>query len=223
MAAIKRAKEETGEDTLYTVNITDKINKLKDNALRAIEAGANALMINTYTIGLAASHMICEDPDINVPILAHLDFAGATFASPEHGISSPLLVGKLARMIGADMAIIATPYGKFPVLHNKYRQQVNYCRQAFWHIKPMLPLCSGGATALIAPQTIEELGYDIALAAGGAIHGHPMGSEAGAKSMRQAIDATMKGIPLEEYAKDHVELAEAIKKWGRGTLFDLQK
>jgi len=224
MAALKRAKEETGEDTLYTVNITDKIDKMKDNAMRAIDKGANALMVNTYTIGFPAAQMIMEDPDINVPVLAHVDFSGAMFGSPYNGISSPLLMGKLARMIGSDMAIITTPYGKFPVVHNKYMMQCVQARAELFGMKQMLPCLSGGTTQPITPQTMSELGNDICMAAGGAIHGHPMGATAGARSMRQAIDATMQGISLEEYAKTNIELAEALKKWGNPKAnFDLLK
>jgi len=224
MKSIKRAKEETGEDTLYTVNITDKINKLKDNAMRALDKGANALMINIYTCGFAAAQMIMEDPEINVPILAHVDFSGAMFGSPYNGISSPLLMGKLARMIGSDMAIITTPYGKFPVVHNKYMMQCVQARAPLFGMKQMLPCLSGGSTQPIVPQTMQELGNDICIAAGGAVHGHPMGATSGAISMRQAIDATMKGISLEEYAKQHEELAAALKKWGNPKEnFDLVK
>jgi ribulose-bisphosphate carboxylase large chain len=32
--------------------------------------------------------------------------------------------------------------------------------------------------------------------------------------MAQAVDAVMAGVPLDVYAKEHVELAEAIQKWG---------
>jgi ribulose 1,5-bisphosphate carboxylase large subunit-like protein len=32
--------------------------------------------------------------------------------------------------------------------------------------------------------------------------------------MRQAVDASLKGISLKEYAKTHEELKEALKKWG---------
>lgn len=59
-------------------------------------------------------------------------------------------------------------------------------------------------------KIVKEIGTDIMLAAGGGVHGHPDGSEAGAKSMRQAIDAAMKDIPVTEYAKDHPELARML-------------
>ncbi len=44
--------------------------------------------------------------------------------------------------------------------------------------------------------------------------GHPMGYTAGAKAWQQAIDATMQGLPLSEYAQTHEELKSAIEKWG---------
>ncbi|NLA95252.1 MAG: hypothetical protein GX838_00185, partial [Clostridiaceae bacterium] len=77
MAMEKRVFEETGEHTLYSVNITDRADKIRDNALRAIEYGANSLMLNVYTVGHGALQMLAGDPDIQVPILAHVDFVGA--------------------------------------------------------------------------------------------------------------------------------------------------
>jgi ribulose 1,5-bisphosphate carboxylase large subunit-like protein len=38
----------TDETTLYSVNITDNHDRIFDNALRAIDAGANALMVNIF-------------------------------------------------------------------------------------------------------------------------------------------------------------------------------
>lgn len=60
---------------------------------------------------------------------------------------------------------------------------------------------------------IKHLGKDLVIQAGGGIHGHPFGTKAGAIAMRQAIDATLKKISLNEYAKTHVELEEALKLW----------
>ena len=51
----------------------------------------------------------------------------------------------------------------------------------------------------------------IARLAGGAVHGHPDGSRAGARSMRQAMDAAVKGIDLTEYAKTAPELISMLQ------------
>ena len=63
----------------------------------------------------------------------------------------------------------------------------------------MMYACSGGTTQLAVEKIVKAVGTDVMLAAGGGVHGHPDGSEAGAKSMRQAIDA-----------KTHAELARML-------------
>jgi ribulose-bisphosphate carboxylase large chain len=50
--------------------------------------------------------------------------------------------------------------------------------------------------------------------AGGGIMAHPGGAPAGVRAIRQAWEAAVKGVTLEEYAKEHIELREQIKKFG---------
>lgn len=221
----RQVYEETGEHTLYTVNITDRADRMRDNALRVKEAGGNALMINFYTTGFAAARAICEDPEIGLPVMAHVDFAGATVSSPDYGVSAPLLVGKMSRMCGADLAIFGSPYGKFPINRRVYLRTARHFSQPLWNIKPTMMAVSGGTTQLVVNKIIKDLGTDCILAAGGAVHGHPDGSYAGAKSMRQAIDAAIKGIPLEEYIKEAPELRAMAERlgWDARKNFDLMK
>lgn len=227
MNSANRAYEETGEKKMYTPNITDDVSKLKDNAYRAIDAGANALMINTYTVGFSAFRMIAEDPNINVPILSHPDYAAAMSYAPDTGVAIYLLWGKLIRMAGADLAVTTNYHGKIPVMKDSYIQSCIALRNKFGDIKPCFPAPGGGVYQGIVPETIEEIGKDVILAAGGAVHGHPDGAIAGGKSLRQAVDAAMKGINLREYAKDHQELQSAINAWGvsneKEDLFDMKK
>jgi ribulose-bisphosphate carboxylase large chain len=61
---------------------------------------------------------------------------------------------------------------------------------------------------------MKMLGNDIIVQGGGGVHGHPQGTIAGAKAMRQAIDAVLAGTTLREWAKSHFELKQAIDKWG---------
>lgn len=206
MAMEQKAFEETGEHTLYAVNITDSADKIRDNALRAIEYGSNGLMLNVYTAGHGALRMLAEDPDINVPILAHVDFVGAYASSTYTGISAPLVIGKLTRLAGGDYQINGHPWGKFPIMYKTFFRSFKFFTQPWWHIKPMMYACSGGTTQLVVKNCIDDLGVDMILAAGGGVHGHPDGSFAGAKSMRQAIDAALQGVDLVEYAKTHEEL-----------------
>jgi len=81
------------------------------------------------------------------------------------------------------------------------------------NIKRTFPVASGGLYPNVVHKLIDILGTDIVIQAGGGVHGHPEGTEAGAKAMRQAVQAYLDNINLSEYAKTHNELKKALEKW----------
>jgi 2,3-diketo-5-methylthiopentyl-1-phosphate enolase len=209
----KQVFEETGEHTLYTVNVTDSVPKIFENARHAVELGVNAIMVNYIAVGIPVLQALAEDPKINVPILGHMDVAGALYMSPQHGMSSHLVLGKLARLAGADIIVIPAPYGKASVIVEKFDSMARNLTYPLYQLKPTWPMASGGITPTMVPKVMQELGNDIVIGSGGGIHAHPQGPVAGGKAFRQAIDATLKGISLEEYSKTHKELAASVKQW----------
>lgn len=213
MEAERQVYEETGEHTLYTVNVTDEVPKVFENARRAVELGCNAIMVNYLATGFPVLRALAEDPAINVPILAHMDVAGAFYASEWHGISSHLVLGKLPRLAGADIVVFPAPYGKAPVLPEKFQRVAQNLSFPFYHIRPTFPMPSGGITPKMVPQVIKDLGPDIVIGSGGGIHAHPQGPVAGARAFRQAIQAAMEGRPLEDAAKEYPELRVALETW----------
>jgi len=213
MAAAERADKEKNEKTLYTVNITDETERLLENAKRAIDTGVNALMVNVYTTGFSALRALAEAPEVTVPVMVHTCMSGAMSTAPNAGMSTHL-GAKLARMLGADIYLDYAPLAKFNALKEKSIRMLQTLQSPFYHIKPTLPLLGGGVTPGMVPALIELCGIDVAIGAGGGIHAHPLGPRAGAQAMRQAIDATLHGIPLERAAKEHEELRSAIAKWG---------
>lgn len=227
MEAITKADQVKGEKTLYAFNITDRTEKLVDNALTAIKNGANCLMVNYNTIGLDSTRMLAEDERINVPILGHSDYTGAVYESPWSGMSANLIGATLPRIAGTDMIISLTPYGKFPMQMDTFIQAGYKMLQPLGDIKPVFPMPGGGTTQGHVEDMIKKFGKDVMVAAGGAIHGHPMGPAAGARAFRQAIDEVMAGNSLKEAAEKHEELKAAIDAWGiyeeaKGGIFDLK-
>jgi 2,3-diketo-5-methylthiopentyl-1-phosphate enolase len=216
----KRVFEETGEHTLYTVNITDRLPKMFDLAKAVVEAGGNALMVNYLAVGPEAMRALAEDKDINLPILGHMDCAGAFYMSPEHGVSSWIVLGKIPRLCGADALVVPFALGgKAPYLEERFSQTTRCLTYPFGDLKPTMPMPSGGITPVNVPDAVRVLGNDIMIGSGGGIHAHPEGSAAGAKAFRQAIDAAVRGIPLEEAAKEYRELAISLGLWGIHTEF----
>ena len=216
MESIDRADSEKGEKTLYTINITSKFPEMFEYADKMVEMGANALMINYLSAGFEALRAVCEDPSIKVPVLGHMDFGGAYIGGEWTGLTSMLVLAKFPRMCGADTVVIPAPYGKAEILEERYEQNLKALRYPFQHIKPTLPMPSGGITQGMVEKTMKEAGKDILIGSGGGIHSHPDGPIAGAKAFRQAIHAVMNGIEVKKYAKEHEELGKALGVWGTG-------
>jgi 2,3-diketo-5-methylthiopentyl-1-phosphate enolase len=222
MEAIDRADSEKGEKTLYTVNITDSIPKMFENAERAIELGTNGLMINFLAVGYSAFRHVCEDPSINVPMLAHMDITGAISYASNIGIGTNIVIGKLPRICGSDITVFPAPYGKAPMLKERFLRMAHDMVMPLHHIEQTAPMPSGGISPGHVEEVVDDLGSDIVIGTGAGIHAHPDGPRAGAIAFRQAIDAKMDGIPVSRYAKEHPELKAAMETWGSGkTGFDL--
>ena len=222
MAVEKQVYEATGEHTLYTVNVTDRLPRMFDLAKRCIDAGANAMMVNYLAVGPEAMRGLAEDPAINVPILAHMDLAGAYFMSPYQGISSPIIFGKIPRLCGADAIVLPfSQGGKGIYMHDRFMATCRNLTYPFGKLKQTLPMPSGGITPANVPDIINALGRDIMIGSGGGIHAHPQGPTAGTKAFRQAIDAVLKGIPLDQYSQEHEELGVALGTWKKKTEFKI--
>ena len=204
---------ETGQRTLYFVNVTDRPDRLLANTRAAVEAGASALLVNYLTVGISALSMLADDRAVGVPILGHLAFAGALYGSPWSGVESHLVLGLLPRLAGADVVVYPSHAGSLPFRRDE-ALRVSAALTAPLHGLPAaLPMAGGGLHAGHVPQLVGDLGTDWALTAGGAIHGHPMGTAAGARAIRQAIDATVQHVPLDEARASHSELDAALEKW----------
>lgn len=208
--AAQRAYEDSGNLCHYAVNVTGK--SLVDNISAAMDAGAEMIMVNFAAAGLQALQIAAEH--CKVPILGHYAGSGMYFEGQLNGISSPLICGKLPRMAGADMVVINTPYGGYPLRYSRYMMTVHHLTTSLGNVLPTFPVVGGGVHPGMSERYISELGTDIVLASGGAIHGHPDGAEAGAKAMRASIDAVMAGISLEDASESCAELKTALNLWG---------
>ena len=212
MEALDRVREETGRTVLYALNITARPDKLLETADWAVENGANMLMVDVLTAGFSSIRMLAEDPSIRVPIHVHRTMHAAITRNPKHGIDM-MVIAKLVRLVGGDQLHTGTAAGKMESDVERLKEINGFLRSEWHGLKTVFPVASGGIHPALVPENVRVLGRDIVIQAGGGIHGHPMGTRAGAKAMRQAVEAVMAGVPLEEYAKTHPELKVALEKW----------
>lgn len=232
MEAAAQARRETGQKLLYAANLTGPTMELIDQAKKAVRAGANALLFNVLSYGFDMLHELSRHPEIQVPIAAHPAMAGAFYPSPYHGIAAPLLLGKLMRLAGADLVLFPSPYGsvvmpkeenlavKHALITNSIAENYIYGDSMIANLdystafRPAFPVPSAGIHPGLVPLIIRDFGQDTVVNAGGGVHGHPLGAAAGGRAFRQAIDAVLAGVSLQEYAGDHEELRKAIELWG---------
>ena len=220
-----RAEKETGEQKDALLNITGETKEMIRKAKLLHDSGRKFAMIDVVTCGTAAVQTLREEcGDLGIAIHAHRAMHAAFDRNPRHGISMYFLA-KLMRLIGVDEIHVGTAVGKLVSTKKEVAQIAGMLRESnveekdmlaqdWGAVKPALPVSSGGLHPGLIPPVMHILGNDCTLLVSGGIHGHPKGTRSGAAAVIEAIEASMEGIDLGEYAKTHVELQQALDKWG---------
>ncbi len=205
--------EGEGHKMMHAINVSTRGDKIVELAEKVQEWGAREIMVDVITCGFGAVQALAEDPSIKVPIHVHRTMHGAFTKDPLHGVAM-LPLTKLVRMCGGDALHIGTlGVGKMSG-STKEDSNLVACLGIDVPYKGIMPVCSGGVYPGIVEDIIKRSGFNVQIQAGGGVAGHPNGVRAGAMGMSQAVDAAFAGIPKEEYAKDHKELAIALETWG---------
>lgn len=208
-----KAERETGERKIYMPNVTAETDEMLVRADFVKENNGEYAMVDIITTGWAGLQTLRE---VNkyLKLVLHAHRAGhAAFTRGKHGVSM-LVISKIARLIGIDQLHIGTVVGKMEGSKDEIIKIDKFLKSKWFNIKTVFPVASGGLYPGLLPKLIEIFGNDIVIQAGGGIHGHKLGTQSGAKAMRQAVDAIIQNIDLNIYAKKHKELGIALKQWG---------
>ncbi len=219
----EKAEKETGNKKAYLINCTAETEEMLKRIKFVEKNGGNYIMLDIITLGWSALQTARNHTKL--PIHAHRAGHAMFDRNPKHGMTMEV-IAQLARMVGVDTLHIGAAYGKMTggkdeILHieneieRKFTKKTNKYLSQKWHnVKSVLGVASGGVYPGIVPKIIKLMGKNIVVQAGGGVHGHPRGSVSGAKAMRQAVDASLKGVSLKKYSKKHPELKDALEKWG---------
>ncbi|KAB2945494.1 MAG: ribulose-1,5-bisphosphate carboxylase/oxygenase large subunit [Candidatus Methanoperedens nitroreducens] len=219
-----KAEKETGEEKDALLNITGETKEMIRKAKLLHDSGWRFAMIDVVTCGTASVQTMRDEcGDLGLAIHAHRAMHAAFDRNPRHGLSMYFLA-KLMRLIGVDEIHSGTAIGKLVgskkevtqiarVLRDYKIEDGDMLSQDWGSIKPALPVSSGGLHPGLIPSVMSILGNDCTLLVSGGIHGHPEGTRAGAKAVMQAIEASMDGTDLNEFAIKNKELKQALGKW----------
>ncbi len=210
-----KAEEKTGERKVYMINITAETKEMLRRAELVLDHGGEYVMVDVLVCGFSALQTLREE-DFDLVIHAHRAGHAAFTRNSKHGVSMRV-IAKIARIMGVDQLHVGAVVGKMSETRREVEENCDALTREMNGLKRVLPVASGGLHPGLVPALIDFFGEGFIIQAGGGIHGHRDGTLAGAKAMRQAVEATLKGAPLSDYAQKHRELRTALRIWGKRT------
>lgn len=211
--ALDRVYEETQRRVMYATNITSGPSDFMSRADVAIENGASALMVDAMVCGIENIRVLAEDPSVNVPVHVHRTMHAAFTRNPKHGISFTV-IALLIRIAGGDQLHVGTAgIGKMESEEPEVRRSIDVLTGRLSNLRTVFPVASGGIHPGLIPALVSAMGSDVVINAGAGIWGHPDGGAAGAKAMKEAVEATTLGVPLRQYSEKHQALKRALDRW----------
>lgn len=214
MAAVRDAADVTGRQVMFAFNVSaDDVGTLLANHDTVVAAGGTAVMVSVNQVGFSAFtrlRAVCE-----VPIHVHRNGWGVLTRSPALGLDfAPYQA--LWRLAGGDQIHVNGIRNKFYEPDESVVRSIAACLRPIPPHGPILPVVSSGQWGGQAPDTYAATRtVDLLYLAGGGIQGHPGGPAAGVRAIRAAWRAAVAGRSLEEAARDHPELAQAVERFSR--------
>ncbi len=197
---------------IYAVCINSDYPFFIQRAKRVYELGGNCVHLNIWS-GLSAYRALRE---LELPIILFFQKSGdKIFTMKRHDFNiSWNVICKLARIMGVDFMQAGMWGGYSHSEELELRETIQILTGRDKNFKAVLPSLSCGMHPGLVDAIRQRFGNDLMLNVGGAIHGHPDGSKAGAAAMRQAIELSVEGKFTKENMYKYKELKDAITKWG---------
>ena len=185
--AVARANRESGQKCIYMPNVTGPVDKVRDNALFAKEAGAGGLLISSGLTGLDMMRRLADDDRIVLPIMTHPALQGSFVTRPDEGISHYALFGQIARLAGADASIFPNYGGRFSFSREDCRRIAEGTAAPMGHLKPIFPTPGGGMSLARVPEMLDLYGREVIFLIGGGLHKHGPDLAESCRYLRQLV------------------------------------
>jgi ribulose-bisphosphate carboxylase large chain len=216
MRVINDHAERTGRKVMYAANLTGDVDEMLARHDHVVAHGGTCIMASMNSIGLPAMKQLRAHAVL--PIHGHRNGWGMLGRSPALGMSF-IAYQKLWRLAGIDHTHVNGIDNKFCEPNDSVIASARECLTPMFPAPhkgcEIMPVFSSGQSVRQAAPTYAALGsVDCMFAAGGGIMAHPGGPAAGVRALRQAWDAAIAGVPVDEAAKDSPELKAALGAFG---------
>ncbi|CAN5713814.1 ribulose-bisphosphate carboxylase large subunit family protein [soil metagenome] len=211
MRVVNDFADRTGKKPMIAFNISDEIDAMLRHHDAVLKAGGTCVMVSLNSIGLPGVAHLRHHAQL--PIHGHRNGWGIYSRHPYLGIEFSAY-SKLWRVAGVDHLHCNGLRNKFCEADDSVVASARECLTPRFG-KRVMPVIASGQWAGQAPDTYARIGSaDLMHVCGGGIMAHPDGVAAGVASLRQGWEAAMSGVPLKEYAHDHIELRRAMEQFG---------
>lgn len=213
MRVINEIADKTGKKVMYAFNITDELDAMLYHYETVLRAGGTCVMVSLNSVGLVGVSHLRRHSEL--PIHGHRNGWGMLTRHPYLGMEFNVYQ-KLWRLVGVDHLHVNALRNKFWESDESVVRSIKACLTPLFGEKDrIMPVLSSGQWGGQAPETYHlTRSVDYLYLAGAGIVAHPGGPSAGVTAIRQAWEAAVKGISLEEYARDHPELRQSLEKFG---------
>lgn len=215
MRVINEHEQKTGKKVMYAFGISsaDPDQMMRNHDI-VVENGGNAAVININSIGYGGMSFLRK----RSTLCLHAHRNGWDILTRHPGLGMDFSAyQKIWRLLGVDQFQVNGIRAKYWEPDESFISSFkDVTTPIFNEDDRALPVVCSGQWGGQAVDTYKQTGQtlDLMYLGGGGIHGHPMGIAAGVKAIRQAWDCAAAGMELQDYAKAHPELAEALQKWG---------
>lgn len=211
LAVIERHADRLGRKPIYALNLTGELDEMRRRHDLVLELGGSCVMVSLNSVGLTGFLELRRHS--RLAIHAHRNGWGYLSRHPLLGWDYRAW-SKIWRLAGADHMHVNGLANKFCESDESVVASAKSLLEPLFPHAPMraMPVFSSGQTVRQAAPTFAALGTtDLIFAAGGGIMAHPSGPEAGVRALREAWEAAAQGIPIEQYARTHRALREALE------------
>jgi ribulose-bisphosphate carboxylase large chain len=215
MRVINDHADRTGKKAMYAFNVTGEIDEMLERHDTVFAAGGTCVMLSLNHAGAPAVAHLRKHSQL--PIHGHRNGWGMLTRAPYLGIEFRAYQ-KIWRLAGVDHLHCNGLRNKFWEPDESVVASARACLTPLFEAKPYvaMPVLASAQWAGQAVDSYKALGtVDVMYVCGGGIVAHPAGIAAGVASVRQGWEAALQGKTLEEYAQDHVELRQAMEKFGK--------
>ena len=199
MSVVNELANATGRKLMFAFNISDQLDHMLEHHDTVLEAGGTCVMVSLNSVGFAGVEYLSQR--ISLPIHGHRNGWGMYYRHPALGMEFTAYQ-KLWRLAGVDHLHVNGLKNKFCESDESVVRSIKACLTPMFGGYLAMPVVSSGQWGGQAEETFRQTQtLDLMYLAGGGILAHPGGPAAGVAAIRQAWEAAVAGVPLEEYAR----------------------